>query len=41
MVMESHTEPSRTEMTAIEIEFDSSRVNDRLFTTAYLRKIKG
>ncbi len=38
--MESHTRPSRTEVTIKEIEFDSPRVEEELFSLTYLRRIK-
>lgn len=38
--MESHTRSSRTEVTIREIEFDSPRVEEELFSLTYLRRIK-
>ncbi|MBA7523307.1 hypothetical protein ES705_15431 [subsurface metagenome] len=40
MVMVNHTKPSRTEVVTGAIEFDSSRVQDRFFTSSYLAGIK-
>ena len=40
MVMVSHAKPSRTEVVTSHIEFDSARVQDRFFTSAYLAKVK-
>jgi outer membrane lipoprotein-sorting protein len=38
--MVSHTKPSRTEVLVQVFEIDSSRVQDRMFTTAYLETIR-
>ena len=38
--MESHTKPSVTEVEVIEFEINSSKVQDRLFTTGYLESIR-
>jgi len=40
MVMANHSQPSRTEVVTSAIEFDSSRVQDRFFTSSYLAGIK-
>jgi len=40
MIMVNHTKPSRTEVVTSAIEFDSSRVQDRYFTSSYLAGIK-
>jgi outer membrane lipoprotein-sorting protein len=39
-IMENHTKPSRTEVEVGVFEIDSSRVQDRFFTTGYLESIR-
>ncbi|MBI9098159.1 MAG: outer membrane lipoprotein-sorting protein [Spirochaetaceae bacterium] len=39
-VMNNHTKPSRTEVSVDIFETDSSRVQDRFFTTGYLESIR-
>ena len=39
-IMENHTKPSRTEVEVDVFEVDSSRVQDRFFTTGYLESIR-
>ncbi len=39
-IMENHTKPSRTEVEVDVFETDSSRVQDRFFTTGYLESIR-
>lgn len=38
--MENHTQPSRTEVRMKKVEFDSSRVEQELFSVTYLRRIR-
>lgn len=40
LVMENHTKPTKTVIVTEEIELDSPRVKDSLFTTAYLKRIR-
>jgi hypothetical protein len=38
--MENHTKPSRTEVSVKIVEFDSSKVEQSMFSVTYLRRIK-
>jgi len=40
ITMLSHVKPSQTEVITTSIEFDSPEVQDRYFTTSYLKRIK-
>jgi len=40
MIMESHTQPSRTEVVTKRVEFDSTKVEEDMFTISYLQRIQ-
>ena len=40
LTMESHTKPTKTEIVTTEIELDSPKVKESLFTTSYLKRIR-
>lgn len=40
MIMESHTQPSRTEVVTKHVEFDGTKVEEDMFSISYLQRIQ-